>query len=52
MNSLRPGWIIGFPEGAPLAGVVRADAMVAKPEINAAVVKCMVVKQDWATAIV
>jgi len=31
----------GFPDGSPLAGAVRADAMAAKPEINAAVVKCM-----------
>jgi hypothetical protein len=33
--------MMGFPEGFPLAGVVTADAMAAKPETNAAVVKYM-----------
>jgi hypothetical protein len=39
--------MMGFPDGSPLAGAVRADAMAAKPEINAAVAKCMLAKQKW-----
>ena len=45
---------MGFPDGSPLAGAVKADAMAAKPEINVAAVRCMLVAQltiglnDWA----
>lgn len=35
--------MMGLPDGSPLAGVVRAEAMAAKPENNAAVVKYMLV---------
>jgi len=39
MSSLSPGWMMGLPDGFPLAGVVWAEAMAARPEISAAVVK-------------
>jgi hypothetical protein len=41
MSSPSPGWMMGLPDGGPLAGVVTADAMAAKPEIKVAVVKCI-----------
>ena len=37
--------MMGFPDGSPLAGAVKAEARAAKPETNAAVVKCMLVAQ-------